>query len=370
MPSVENSKFERRRFLKGAALVGAAVPLGGSVLAACGAAGPAPAVTRPLPAGTVPPEYLASGKTTLPADAHAGSAGQATHAGDIDAMHKKGVDQFLANIKSPITRGKGNVPLAPVIDNGVKVFNLTMDEVEWEVSPGQKEKARGYNAMIPGPVLRATEGERVRIVVKNNLTESSSIHFHGLVVPNNMDGVPFITQDPIKAGTTYTYEFTLRNSGTHMYHSHHNALDQVNRGLLGAFIVDPKDPATYPKYDKEFILVLNDVSLGFTINGKGFPATDAIVVNKGDRVLLRWLNEGLLNHPMHLHGMPMQVFAQDGYALANPYYCDTLDVPPGNRFDCLVEASEPGVWAFHCHILSHAEGSEGMFGLVTAMIVA
>ena len=285
-------------------------------------------------------------------------------------MHKAGIDQFLANAKSPITKGKGNVLLQPQLDNGVKVFNLTIDEVEWEVSPGHKEKGRGYNNMIPGPIIRATEGDRVRIVAKNNLTESSSIHFHGLVLPNAMDGVPFLTQDPIKAGATYTYEFTLRNSGTHMYHSHHNSADQVNRGLLGAFIIDPKDPAKYPKYDREYIMVLNDVSLGFTINGKGFPATDAVTAKKGERVLIRWLNEGLMNHPMHLHGMPMEVFSRDGYNLANPYLCDTLDVAPGNRYDTIVEATEVGAWAFHCHILSHAEGPQGMFGLVTALIVS
>ncbi len=363
------NKVERRTFLKGAALIGAAVPLGGAVLVACGTNEPAATATRPLPAGTIPPDMVGHSNAPTTAAAAAGAPAAQTADG-MDAMQKRVVDQFLANTKSPITKGKGNVPLQPVIDNGVKVFNLTMDEVEWEVSPGQKEKGFGYNATIPGPIIRATEGERVRIVAKNNLKESSSIHFHGLVVPNAMDGVPFLTQEPIKPGATFTYEFTLRNSGTHMYHSHHNAADQVNRGLLGAFIVDPKDPAKYPKYDREYIMVLNDVALGFTINGKGFPATDALTAKKGERVLIRWMNEGMMNHPMHLHGMPMEVFARDGYALPSPYLCDTLDVAPGNRYDTIVEATEAGAWAFHCHILSHAEGPQGMFGLVTALIVS
>jgi FtsP/CotA-like multicopper oxidase with cupredoxin domain len=189
-------------------------------------------------------------------------------------------------------------------------------------------------------------------------------------VPNSLDGVPYITQEPIKAGQTFSYEFTLRNSGTHMYHSHHNSMDQVNRGLLGAFIIDPKDKTTYPHYDREYIMVLNDLNLGFTINGKGFPATEALSARLGETILIRWINEGLMSHPMHLHGMPMKVIAKDGYPMAAPQLCDTLDVAPGNRYDVLVEATEPGAWAFHCHILSHAESEAGMFGLVTALIVS
>jgi FtsP/CotA-like multicopper oxidase with cupredoxin domain len=290
-------------------------------------------------------------------------------AAEMDAMHKKGIEDFLKNQKAPLTKGKGNQPLKAIVENGVKVFNLTVDEVEWQVSPGKTSSARGYNGTVPGPILRATEGDTVRIVVKNNLKESTAVHWHGLYVPNAMDGVPFINQDPIQPGATFTYEFTLRNPGTHMYHSHHNSMDQVNRGLLGAFIVDPKDPSTYPAYDREYIMVLNDLNLGFTINGKGFPATDALTAKKGEKVLIRYLNEGVMNHPMHLHGMPMRLFAKDGWPVNPPQMCDTLDVAPGNRYDVIVEATEAGVWAFHCHILSHAEGPEGMFGLVTALIV-
>jgi FtsP/CotA-like multicopper oxidase with cupredoxin domain len=244
-----------------------------------------------------------------------------------------------------------------------------MDEVEWEVEPGKTEKARGYNNQIPGPTLRAVVGDRVRINVKNNLTESSAVHWHGLLIPNPMDGVPYVTQDPIKPGTTFTYEFTIRNAGSHMYHSHHNSADQVNRGLLGAFIILPANRADYPQYDKEFVLIMNDTLLGFTLNGKSFPATDALVAQKGDRVLIRWMNEGMLYHPMHLHGMAMEVCQRDGYPIVPPYLCDTIDVPPGNRFDCIIQANEPGLWAFHCHVLSHAEYEGGFFGLVTVLAV-
>jgi FtsP/CotA-like multicopper oxidase with cupredoxin domain len=228
----------------------------------------------------------------MPATTEKASAETEMTSAEMDAMHKQGVQDFLKNQKTPLTKGKGNVPLEARLENGVKVFNLTVDEVEWQVSPDKTASARGYNGMLPGPLLRATEGDAVRIVVKNNLKESTAVHWHGLYVPNGMDGVPFINQDPIQPGASFTYEFTLRNPGTHMYHSHHNSLDQVNRGLLGVFIVDPKDKSSYPAYDREYLFVLNDMNLGFTINGKGFPATEALSAKKGERVLIRYLNGG------------------------------------------------------------------------------
>jgi FtsP/CotA-like multicopper oxidase with cupredoxin domain len=350
-------RVDRRGFLWAAGAAGAAVPLG-IVGSACKEG------TQAASASSSPSAAATATATPAAQQGHQGTSHET-----IDAGHKKGVEDFLANQQSPITRGKGNQPLAPEIDGGVKVFRISIEEVEWETKPGTVQKARGYNGTLPGPILRATEGETVRIIARNNLPESTTIHWHGLYVPANMDGVPFVSQDPIEPGGEFTYEFKLRNPGTHMYHSHHNAMDQVNRGLLGAFIVDPADPSAWPAYDREYILVLNDTLLGFTINGKEFPATDALAASVGERVLIRFLNEGLAHHPMHLHGMPMTVFAVDGWLLPQPYRCDTLDVPPGNRYDVLVEASEPGIWAFHCHVLSHAEAPQGMFGMVTALVV-
>jgi FtsP/CotA-like multicopper oxidase with cupredoxin domain len=343
----------RRSFLD-KALVGAGVVSASTIVASASLA-----MRTPRPCGASSTESMGGAPATM-AD---------MTPEEMDAAHKKGVGDFLQNQKTPLTKGKGNQPLAPAIENGVKVFRLTIDEVQWETTPGNVVAGRGYNGTIPGPILRATEGDTVRVIVKNNLKESTSVHWHGLYVPNNMDGVPFITQDPIKSGDSFTYEFVLRNPGTHMYHSHHNSMDQVNRGLLGAFIVDPKDKSTYPAYDREYVLVLNDLNLGFTINGKGFPATDALVAKKGERVLVRYLNEGIMSHPMHLHGMPMTVFQKDGWPINPPQKCDTIDVAPGNRYDVIVEATEAGVWAFHCHILNHAESQTGMFGLVTALVV-
>jgi FtsP/CotA-like multicopper oxidase with cupredoxin domain len=139
--------------------------------------------------------------------------------------------------------------------------------------------------------------------------------------------------------------------------------------MLGAFIVEPKDPTTRPAFDKDYTMVLNDGQQGFTFNGKSFPATQPLTAKLGQKVLIRFMNEGMMIHPMHLHGMPMQVIAKDGYLLPQPYMCDTLNIAPGDRWEVLVDADNPGVWAFHCHILPHAEGDKGMFGMVTALVV-
>lgn len=365
---VGKARLGRRSLLRKGAMLGAAVPtVGGMLIAGCyedptGRRSEAEPTKFPSVPGPTAEGGHSTGTDTTTAAGHSAT--------QMDDLHEAGVKQFLANAVSPITKGKGNLPLASRVENGVRIFELTMDEFDWETSPGVVKKARGYNNMVPGPIIRATEGERVRVIAKNNLEESTSIHWHGVIVENKMDGVPFITQPPIKSGGTFTYEFLLRNSGTHMYHSHHNAAEQTNRGLLGAFIIDPKEPASFPAHDSEYIMVLNDLSLGFTINGKGFPATELITAKLGQKLLIRYINEGEMVHPMHLHGMPQKVVAIDGYLLDSPYLCDTVSISPGNRFDVIVDCNEPGLWAFHCHVLSHAESNNGMFGLVTVLSVS
>ena len=292
------------------------------------------------------------------------TAAQGTTAAEMDRHHEEGVKAFPAK-----TKGLGGQPLAYEMDGAVKVFRLTAEPVKWEVRPEEFKDAYAYNGTLPGPEIRVTEGDRVRIVVTNKLPESTAVHWHGLNTPNAMDGVPFITQPPIKPGETFTYEFVASPSGSHMYHSHHNAMEQVGKGLLGPFIVEPKDKSKYPRFDREYTMVLNDSLLGFTLNGKSFPATQPLTAKLGERVLIRYMNEGLMNHPMHLHGMPVQVVAKDGYPTPMPYFVDNLDIAPGDRYDVIVTADNPGVWAFHCHTLSHAEAPSGMFGLVTALIV-
>jgi manganese oxidase len=286
---------------------------------------------------------------------------------DMDAMHEAGVKTFLANAgKDAAFWG---TRLQPKMDGDVKVFSITCKEMDWDVGGGAVARAMAYNGIVPGPEIRVTEGDKVRVEVKNELTQSTAVHFHGVQLPNNMDGVPFITQPPIKPGASFNYEFTVKNPGSHMYHSHHNAAEQVTRGLLAPFIIERKDKTKDPAYDSEYTLVLNDSGLGLTINGRSFPYTQPIIAKLGEKVRIRYMNEGLMIHPMHLHGLEQQVFAKDGWNLPQPYTCDTLNVAPGERYDVIVDCHTAGAWAFHCHILTHAESSMGMFGMVTALVV-
>jgi manganese oxidase len=287
-------------------------------------------------------------------------------ADEMDKHHIEGIKAFPQK-----TAVMGNQKLEPRIEDGVKVYDINCSVIEWETKVGTVKTAWAYNGMVPGPEIRVTEGDTVRINVTNELPESTAVHYHGLIIPNAMDGVPGLTQDPIKPGETFVYEFTVRegNAGTHMYHSHHNSAYQVSMGLLGAFIVEPKDPSSRPAFDREYSIVLNDGPLGFTFNGKDFPATEPLIAKRGEKILVRYLHEGAMLHPMHLHGMPQLVIARDGWLLPQPYMCDTVNIAPGERWEVLVDCTEVGAWAFHCHILAHAESAEGMFGMVTVLIV-
>lgn len=350
-------KARTRRDMFKALGLGLAVPVVGGVLSACAA-----------PVSTSPATSDQSADNTPTDMGSVAQATTATAAGadwqEMDRMHEAGIKAFPAK-----TSGMGNQPLAPRIENGVKIFDLTCKIVQWEVTPGETVEAWTYNGQVPGPEIRVTEGDTLRIVVKNELPESTAVHPHGVIVPNNMDGVPFMTQPPIKPGETFIYEFTARTPGSHMYHSHYNATKQVGKGLLGALIIEPKERAKDPEYDLDYTMILNDQLGGFTLNGKGFPATQPLTAKLGQKVRIRYMNEGMMIHPMHLHGLPQLTFAKDGWNLPQPYMNDTVNVAPGERWDVIVDCSEPGVWAFHCHILSHAESEHGMFGMVTALII-
>jgi len=261
-------------------------------------------------------------------------------------------------------------PLKPTVENGVKVFRLTIDEIEQKIDEMKPPVAAlGFNKQWPGPTIRVTQGDRVRAIFTNNMKETTSVHFHGVEFADFFqDGVPFVTQKPFAPGETYTYEFTAVNAGSLMYHSHHNATDQVGRGLLGAFIVDPKVETV--KYDRDYVWISNDSLGGFTINGHGFPATVPVLAAVGETIRVRFMNEGIMMHPWHSHGYTMRVVARDGVPLGSAAFsCDTLGVNPGERYDALLTAERPGLWAFHCHILPHVEGADGMFGMVSTFFV-
>jgi manganese oxidase len=285
------------------------------------------------------------------------------------------------------TEGLGNQPLDPeeVLEDGTKVFRLRAEIFDWEVEPGKIVEGWGYNGQIPGPLIKVDVGDNVRIHVENELPLGTDVHWHGVRVPNDQDGVAPLTQPLIQSGETYTYEFLADEPSIGMYHPHHHGQMKLPNGMFGVFLIgdlgtdialptgrtiSTKDIPEEIDLVAEIPMVLNDAgNIGLTINGKGWPATEPIVVDEGDWFVVHYYNEGLQIHPMHLHQMPQLVFAKDGFALDAPQWEDTVNVAPGERYSVLVQATDPGAWAFHCHILTHAERHEGLFGMVTALIV-
>ncbi len=335
--------------------------LGGLFAAVLGGTG------RGAPGGST---AAAPARTPFPTPAVAPSVAAATATPAATPMSHDQTAMTVMQAFPAKTAGRGLQELPSRLVAGVREFDLTCATSSWEVAPGQIVKAFAYNGQVPGPIIRVTEGERVRLRLRNDLAETTSVHCHGVKVLNQMDGVPFITQPPIAAGATYEYEFVATPFGSHMYHSHHNATAQVGAGMLGPLLIAPKDRATDPAYDKDEVFLLNDQMGGFTINGKGFPATTPFTATLGQRIRFRFMNAGQGPHPVHLHGLTYEVFARDGYPLAQPFRCDTITVNPGERWDAIVTADAKGAWAFHCHILGHAEGPTGMFGMVTALVVS
>lgn len=271
----------------------------------------------------------------------------------------------------PASAAEGGQPLEYRLEDGVKVFELTTKAVQWTILDGVTVTAYTYNGTVPGPMIRVTEGDQVRVIVKNELPVPTTIHWHGIEVPNAMDGVPDVTQDPIQPGETFTYEFTAKPAGTFMYHSHYEGDVQVMAGLYAPFIIDPKEPeANPPALDKTLMISEWLVRGGqtyaampmagmepnyFTINGKAFPATETITVKKGERVRLRLIAIGQFIHPMHLHGFPFEIVATDGHPVPEGARLvkDTVSVAPGERYDIEFVATEIGQWMLHCHILHH-----------------
>jgi FtsP/CotA-like multicopper oxidase with cupredoxin domain len=271
----------------------------------------------------------------------------------------------------PATETEGGQPLAYREENGVKVFELTARAVKWNILDNVAVTAYTYNGTVPGPMIRVTEGDPVRIMVKNELPDATTVHWHGVEVPNAMDGVPGVTQDPIEPGETFTYEFTARPAGTFMYHSHFEGDVQVSAGLYAPIIIDPKESEANPPAVDKVLMISEWLQKDgntyaampmsgmepnyFTINGKAFPSTETITVKKGERVRLRLSGIGQFIHPMHLHGFPFKIVATDGHPVpeAAQLTKDTVSVAPGERYDIEFVATEAGQWMLHCHILHH-----------------
>jgi FtsP/CotA-like multicopper oxidase with cupredoxin domain/plastocyanin len=308
---------------------------------------------------------------------------------DYAAMDQKMADGMKAGLATftagNATQGVGNQKLAPTIEaDGTKVFNLEASIIDWQVGPGKTVKAWAYNGQVPGPWIRTEPNDHVKVVIKNSLPVSTDIHFHGITTPFPDDGVSPLTQDPIKPGDTYTYEWTNPNHPElGMYHAHDMGQIGVLNGLFAVFqsgdvplpagkTIDWTTLPTALKPTQELPIVLNDAgTIGLSLNGKAYPATAPVEAKPGDVLLVHYYNEGLQSHPMHLHHIPQLVVAKDGFPLEQPYYADTINVAPGERYSVLIMpgAQDVGVWAWHCHILAHAENDSGLYGMVTALIV-
>lgn len=268
-----------------------------------------------------------------------------------------------------VTPNSSTLPLENV--GGVKVGHLVAEAFEHEFAPGLKAECWGYNGGTPGPTIEAVEGDRLRIYVTNRLPEPTTVHWHGLVLPNGMDGIAGLTQKPIPPGETYGYEFTLRYPGTYMYHSHYDEMTQIALGAVGMFIVHPKR-ARGPRVDRDFVLMTHEWKINagakrpdpnamsdfnvLTFNGKAFPATEPLVVGRGERVRIRLGNLGPMDHhPIHLHGLSFVMTATDGgYVPASAQYPETtVLVPVGSTRVIEFVPEEPGDWAVHCHMTHH-----------------
>lgn len=269
---------------------------------------------------------------------------------------------------------RGDQLLQPRIENDVKVFDLEASVIGWNILPDVTVEAYAFNRQVPGPRLQLTEGDRVRINLHNRLPESTTVHWHGLILPNEMDGPANITQKPIAPGESYTYEFTVGQFGTYFYHSHDHPDRQQALGLYGAILIAPRDASAEPRADIEYTVQLQEwlkrewltypamIMEGglpnyFTINGKAYPSTDVIRMRVGQTLKLRFIGtNNNFTHPMHVHGGPFQVVAIDGNVLAEGarYLADTVNVGPGQRYDVIWPARRPGKWLVHCHIPHHA----------------
>jgi FtsP/CotA-like multicopper oxidase with cupredoxin domain len=296
-----------------------------------------------------------------------------------------------------------------VTENGqtINIFKLTVKDIGFEIFPDQPMMGWGFNGQIPGPTIRVTVGDRIRIIVENESSGQHTMHIHGQSKPVLMDGVPYIGQKPIKKGESYTYEFTVNNIGTSWYHCHVDSQHHVDMGMYGAFIAEPKEEKL--EYDREYIMILDEwptahvhvhedaaemedheehgkitrhegsppihehpgekpakrdwypkthfpreeIYDGFTINAKSFPFTEPVKVKKGEKVRIRFLNVGYQPHFMHTHSHKFIVVARDGSYVDEPQKIDTVQIGPGQRVDIILHADNPGIWPFHCHRVDH-----------------
>ncbi len=306
-----------------------------------------------------------------------------------------GIDPRDSVYTAPVA-AQGDQLLKPQIVDGVKVFHLNLEVIQWSILKDRPVNAYAVNRQVPGPRIELEQGDHVRFVVTNHLPEATTLHWHGLIVPNAMDGPALLTQSPIAPGASYTYDYVVAQVGTYFYHSHDHPDRQQSLGLYGALIVRathnpenlqrlaalhlpseevtaPADPAKEVKADHEYTILLQEwlardgitypamnmeggLPNYFTINGKAYPATDTVTMKLGETIKIRFIGSNTnFIHPMHIHGGPFTVVARDGVDLPKDaqFQADTVNVGPGQRYDVIWTARKPGRWLVHCHIPHH-----------------
>ena len=284
----------------------------------------------------------------------------------------------VSNAPAAGPEARGGQPLQPTIQDGIKEFELTTGVVRWNILPDVEVGAYAYNGQVPGPLIRVQPNERILVRVKNDLPDPTTVHWHGLILPIEQDGVPEMSQPPIEPGGEHSYEFDVPDTpGTYFYHTHFNADRQQPLGLYGALIID--DPARPADVAREHVITLGEWTVVgsetypamqledmlpnyFTFNGKSYPATEEVRAKVGDRILFRLIGSGQFIHPIHIHGGPFEIVATDGNPVpaATRLTKDTVLVGPGERYDVVWTARNTGRWLLHCHINHHVtnDGTE------------
>jgi len=277
---------------------------------------------------------------------------------------------------TPVITPNG-APLPWTASDGAKVFHLVAEEVEHEFAPGLMGQCWGYNGRVHGPTIEVVEGDRVRIYVTNRLPAPTSVHWHGILLPNGMDGVAGLNQKAIRPGETFKYEFTLRQHGTHMYHPHHDEMTQMAMGMMGLFVIHPRQRIE-PRIDRDFAFMLSEWKIVpgtsrpdplemtdfnlLTFNAKAFPGTEPLIVRTGQRVRIRLGNlSAMEHHPIHLHGFQFRIVETDGGQI--PESAQQLEttalVQVGSTKTIEFVADAPGDWALHCHMTHHLMNQMG-----------
>ena len=320
-------------------------------------------------------ELLKSGAALLAGGAVSAALRQASAAEHAAAATQAPIPAPAGVSYTPVVTPNGWT-LPWKMDKGVKVFHLTAKAVKREFAPGMVVNCWGYNGTSPGPTIEAVEGDRIRLLVTNELPEHTTIHWHGIFLPNGMDGVGGLTQPHIKPGETYVYEFTLKQNGTFMYHPHADEMVQMALGMQGMFIVHPRVPQS-PKVDRDYCIMLHNFAVHagtatpdpsvmtdfnmWTFNSRVFPGIDPMVARTGDRVRIRIANLSMHEHPIHIHGTAFEVTGTDaGWIPRSARYKETtMLVPVGNIRVGEFIADYPGDWALHCHKAHHTMNAMG-----------